>query len=486
MKVGLGGIVRSGLYLYLSSLVNNVSGFLYWTVILAIGGSEILGYTSAVVGLASLITGILSFGIDIGVRRFLGETLGLGRIGDLRVYFWTTVYFLLAVYCTASIVVYVLGSIGLVFGEYKPEMLKLASVMVLLGIAAPFTSLIVTYLKTEFILLASIIGNTVKFALGVNLVLLGFDWVGATVGYTMVSIVHLAIGLTYTLKSIGFTYRFNIDYLTKVLKAGIASWTPGVIVLVGQWLSVLTVFGCSGAYETGQYYIAFTISGLILMVSSSMNGLLLPVLSGMSYGRERLCLRVLKLGLAVTVPLALILVAYPWLPSILLREFNAEHVLRVLALSTIPLALTGPITNLVYAYGDYTQVLKIGLAQNIPRIILYTTITPLLGALGSAIAYLTGSITGLLQASHTARKIGFTIDWWSIVKTVVTPLAIVLFLTLTPWIPWPIGVATIIAVSTIVNVKTKLISRSDVREIVESILPETIAKKIIMGNNSKN
>ncbi|RLG71555.1 MAG: hypothetical protein DRO23_11805, partial [Thermoprotei archaeon] len=57
-EVSLSRVIRGGFYLYLTSIVNNAAGFLYWLVILTIGGSEILGYTSTTVGLATLTTGI--------------------------------------------------------------------------------------------------------------------------------------------------------------------------------------------------------------------------------------------------------------------------------------------------------------------------------------------------------------------------------------------------------------------------------------------
>jgi len=64
-------VVRGGLWLYLRSLANNLSGFVYWMVISAVGGAEIVGLTSATVALAGIVTSILSLGENIGVRRFI-------------------------------------------------------------------------------------------------------------------------------------------------------------------------------------------------------------------------------------------------------------------------------------------------------------------------------------------------------------------------------------------------------------------------------
>ncbi|HDD64241.1 MAG TPA: hypothetical protein ENF53_03700, partial [Thermoprotei archaeon] len=53
-------VIRGGLWLYLRSLVNNLSGFIYWMVISAVGGAEIVGFTSATVALAGMVTSVLS------------------------------------------------------------------------------------------------------------------------------------------------------------------------------------------------------------------------------------------------------------------------------------------------------------------------------------------------------------------------------------------------------------------------------------------
>ena len=58
----LARVVRGGLWLYLRSLVNNLSGFIYWMAISTIGGAEIVGLMSATVALASVVISFLSLG----------------------------------------------------------------------------------------------------------------------------------------------------------------------------------------------------------------------------------------------------------------------------------------------------------------------------------------------------------------------------------------------------------------------------------------
>ena len=64
--------------MYAASMVNNLTGYFYWLIISSIAGPEIVGIVSAIAGLSILLTGILSFGVNIGVQRYLGKALGMG------------------------------------------------------------------------------------------------------------------------------------------------------------------------------------------------------------------------------------------------------------------------------------------------------------------------------------------------------------------------------------------------------------------------
>ena len=87
-------VVRGGFWLYGTSVVNNLMGFIYWMIISAIAGSEVLGTTSAVIGFSSLIAGVLGLGVAVGLQRFLGMCLGSNDVECLRRYFWSTASFL--------------------------------------------------------------------------------------------------------------------------------------------------------------------------------------------------------------------------------------------------------------------------------------------------------------------------------------------------------------------------------------------------------
>ncbi len=471
-------VVRGGFWLYGSTLINNFMGFIYWMIISAIGGSEVLGITSAVIGFASIISGFLNLGVPIGVQRFLGRSIGMNDREGLIKYFYTTLSFMLFVYLSASTILFLLSYTGWSLGNISPEMLRVASIIVMLGFTSIINSFLLSFLKTNVLFLCALLGNTLKLGIGIALVLYGWGWIGAVLGYVCVSLAFLVIGLYYVLRLIGFRIVFSLNLLLEVIRAGIASWLPSVIVLTGQWLGVLAVFGTSTAVETGYYYVSFTIANVVLMIAVSMLGLLLPVLSGMSDGRKRAAARVLRISLTLMMPIAVLISVYPWLPlSLLGKEYTiASPTLIILLLGVVPLAITSCIYSLVYAYGWYRQVLFIGLIQNVPRIILYYVLTPIYGGLGAAMAYTIGAFTGFVYSLYVAHTMGFHLSLKRIGLIIVIP---VIFGAIS-WssnLHWLLGTLLIMS-SYIVYTKTRILSKRDVKEIASAILSEKTMNRV--------
>lgn len=475
---GIGGVVRGGFWLYGSSIVNNFSGFLYWMVLSSLAGSEVLGLTSATVGLATLFAGILGFGVDTGLRRFLGKCLGAGDSVCLSKYLWSTLFFALGIYFVAGAGFLLAGASGIGFWSYSPEMLMLASVFIFMSVSLVFSAFIVSILRTDVVFLATVIGNVLKFVVGIGLVLLGFGWIGAVIGYMFVGLAHLVLYLIYVLRTIGFNPLLQFSAVQDVLRAGIVSWLPSIIVLSGQWLSVLFVFGSRGAIETGHYYVAYTISMFVLGISMSMLGLLLPVLSGMGDGRKRAASRVLRVSLLFMMPITVFAAVYPYVPLGLLGSeyIGASNTLRILLVSSVPLAVTACINSLVYAYGFYRMVLVIGLAQNIPRMLLYMLLVPRYSGLGAALSFTIGSCIGLFTSVYYAGVVGFKLDKRSIVIVVAVP-SIIGLSSLVMGLEWFIGML-LIGCSYPIYLRLRIISRSDLRDIAFAIMSREYVVKI--------
>ena len=468
----VGKLVRSGFWLYLSSLTNTLSGFIYWLLISRLAGPKILGLTTATIGLAALVTGVVSFGITIALQRFVGECRGRNDYQCESEYFWGALLMSILVYAGTGLVLFFIGVAGKGFSSYSPHMLEAAGIIVLLGLWGIVNSYVIATLETKLVFLAALTGNTVKILAGVLLVYLGFGWIGVTAGYASSWAVMLAFLTPRTISRNLPVVLPRLERVKSLLKAGLSNWTPGVLTILGQWLAVIAVFGYSGAVQTGYYYVANTIAGFVLGISTMIMGVMVPVLSGMSDGRKRLAWSALRISLAVIGPISGYLVFYPESILGLLGHTytRASLVLSVLALGYIPVLLTAGVFNLVYAYGMYKETLYIGLYQNVPRVILYLILTPVLQGLGTALSMAIGGVTGLAYALIVSRKIGFHVNGKQSLEVILVPLATLGPLRLVG-IPWPLAAIVAMMVYAYYT-RRSILTRSDLRQLSTSLVGE--------------
>jgi len=477
MGISIRPVIRSGFWLYMVFVISNAFGFIYWLVLSLIGGSAILGITSATVGVFSLVTGLLSLGVGVGLQRYLGKFLSANDVESARKYFWSSMFLLLTLSLSSGSVLMFLGLYGFSIGSIRPMMLVVAGFMVMLGFTIIFRAFLIASLRTDIQALSATIGNLLKLCIGVSLVLLGFGWVGASVGYIFVNISMLFIGGYFVIKHLGFKLTFDVDAIKNVLRAGVVNWFPSIIVIIGQWLGVLAVFGYVGAVETGHYYVAFAISNFVTMISLSPVRLLIPVLSGMSDGRKRFGWRVFRLSIAIMVPVAAFLATYPWLPlSLLGKEFvEASSALTVLLLGAVPVSLSTSVISLLYAYDRYLDILLIGLFQNVPRVVLYTILTPKYGGLGSAYAFTIGSFIGLTYTAIASYKVGLIINLRELGIIVGIPAALALtchYLGIPWFMALPAFVATYLA-----YIRLGAVTRADLKELATAFVSEEKVRK---------
>mgnify|MGYP005646009173 CR=1 FL=1 len=347
----------------------------------------------------------------------------------------------------------------------------------MLGVEQVLRTLLISLLRTEVLLIGTLVGNVLRLAVGITLVYAGFGWVGAALGYLLVSLANLFVSLAYAWRSVGIAPTLSLAALTDVLRAGVVSWLPSIVVLAGQWLGVLFVFGTGGAVETGHYYVAQAISFAVINIAASILGLMLPLLSGMPDGRKRASSRAMKISLVFMVPVAVFVAAYPWLPLALLGEeyLAASTTLTTLLLSAFVQPITASVNSLVYAYGFYRLVLAIGLSINIPRILLYLLLVPMYGGLGAAISFTAGSYCGLLSSLAIARRVGFRID----ARTVGTVIGIPLLLgalSRALELHWLLGLI-LTASSYVAYTKLGILTRKDLKDILTAFVSrERISK----------
>ena len=458
-------MVRASIWLYLSQLVYQVSGLIYWILIGHLIGPGELGEATAAIGIATTLSGLLSLGLEQGVARFVGG-------GDLGTAIWALKLLpLLSLLALSSSIVActLMGmavSLGLIAG--LTATLTLVN-RVLRGFARGF-------LETKPIAFSAVAGHLVKVVVGVLLVWAGLGSVGVAMGYMARHAAAFTILLVFTLSSLK-TFRVS-GSLRELLSAGIATYAPSVIITLGTWLGVLVLYGGVGAIETGLYYVASVLSGVVIGVPATILSLMMPYLSGIRSGRERAASKALRMSLAVSLPLAAVLYAYPHILLGLLRREYLESIpiLRVLLLILPFRAVNMIVASLLYAASMYRLVLLRGIAFSLVSTLLYYPLATRMDGLGVAIARLAGVVTGFTFSLLIAPRVNFNLNLKKLALMCLIPGLTALTLSILE-VTWIVGAPMILAISALAYAKLRLVEVSDLREISRA-LPRGIIGRV--------
>lgn len=475
----VGRIVRGGFWLYFGSIIDNLSGFVYWMLMSMLVGPAALGIASAISNLSGLILNFVGLGMGTGALRFFGMYFGGGDDEKLRTYFWSTYFLNILIHVAVGVALLSLGISSYGFGGISRELLIFTSFMVIAGLNSIPSALITSTLRTEIIFTSIVLSTLLRFAVGVALTYgYGLGWVGAVIGnltqlYSRLIVINLNV-----LKKVPLTRSFSYRAIREVLIAGIPSWVPSIVASLGSSLGVISVYFMSGASETGYYYISLAIANVILMIGTTLLSLTFPVLSGMSDGRKRALSQVMKVSIAFIAPPSIYVMIYSWLPlSLLGRAYvDSAPMLTVLLISAIPLTISSGVMSLTYAYGKYLLVLASDTAVSIVRIVLYYMLIPNYGGLGSAIAFTAGSLAQLLIALYVAKIVKFTVRWRTVAEVVAIPLTLggLCFIL---GVHWLVALA-ILASSYLTYLKLRIISREELKEIIKALHMEPLAIKV--------
>jgi O-antigen/teichoic acid export membrane protein len=216
-----------------------------------------------------------------------------------------------------------------------------------------------------------------------------------------------------------------------------------------------------------------------MAVMDSLFSIAFPVLSVMHDGRKRFVWRILKMSLIVTLPISSTAMLYSYE---ILSIFGPGYVqaslpLKIILISALTMTFNFAMITLVYSYGNYWQVLYIGLGSSASRILVYFLLVPLYGSIGAATAFTAGSIVAFFFSALVAKKIGMPIFWKEVALIFTIPPTIAFVLDYFQ-IQYSIGIPAILLLTFILFFALRLLSRSDINDVL-NLLPSRIANPLI-------
>jgi O-antigen/teichoic acid export membrane protein len=315
---------------------------------------------------------------------------------------------------------------------------------------------------------------------------------GLTINHVLTSIFLGAVVITKIFKPSKLNI-LPINFISnsrKLLTSSSVYWGPFLITTLGSQLGTIVVFGSHGSSQAGVYFLALTIVTGLTSVMNSLFSIALPALSGLKDYRKRFAWETIRLSAILLLPFSCSLIFYS---NDIMRLLGEDYVkgssfLEILLLSMLPMAIFSGINALVYSYGNYRQVLLIGLALSLPRTVLYFVLVPIFGGMGAAMSYTIGSIIGCIVSLIIAKKIGMIVLWKSLTIIFILP-TIIAFILSTVHVNYIVGILGTLIASYILFLKVHIVTSSDVQDIIE-VLPRRVSvplnKIIVKFKSGKN
>jgi O-antigen/teichoic acid export membrane protein len=466
-----------------------ILGYVFWIILSQITSAEIIGASSALISLTNIFAVVAIIGVDEGIQRFLGRSFSEGMIDEAKLYVKASLFLVSVSVLACSITILIVRSWIYDVVEIDFSLLVVAVMLVASStIQLLLYSVVIASLKTKVLPKIMIASSTAKLFVTVILVLMGAGVLGLTIGYTLnyiissilLGIVILTIfKLSNKNKNNQIITAANFSHACKnIFTASVVRWIPFLITTIGSQLGTIVIFGFQGSDQAGLYFMALIIVNGITYAMYSLFTVALPALSGMTDGRKRFTWHAIRLSALISLPFSSALVFYSREIMNLIGQayVEASSSLVILLLSMFPTAVLTGVTVLVYSYGNYKQVLAIGLATSVPRTILYFILVPIYGNTGAAMSYTIGAIVGFAISVAIANRIRMQIFWKDLAYILILPTGVAFVLDLLH-VNYIVGMAATLVISYISLLRLRILKRADIRDAV-SILPNSISNQV--------
>ena len=234
-------------YIYIELIVATLSGYILWIILSKITTPDVIGTTSTIISLGSIFATIVSFGIPNGLPRFLGKIFSDHKLDEAKSFVQASFLLTCLGIAAGALVILTLREYFIMDTMSFGLILLCVIFMASTAFATLFRYIIVSSFRTNLLASRQIVSSIFKVVLSVVLVLIGTGSFGLTVGYTFSQIVVAALFgyvIAKMLKVDKYQSGANLRASSlKVLIAGLPSWIPSSITMIGSQAGTIIVFG---------------------------------------------------------------------------------------------------------------------------------------------------------------------------------------------------------------------------------------------------
>ena len=480
-------INRNILYTSISNLITPAFTFLFWLVTAKVSGPDTIGIAATIASITLIISTFVVLDTRLGMKRYMGIAISIGDTGKFKQILVSTVIFV-SITITISAVIIAIPNFRMMdlIGIDRQYVWLVIAIIPATAFNSIFSEALVAAQQSKKLVLPLVIGSALRFPLLFGIIYVSnTSALGVIISYSAFLFISTAFYSVYLAKLVRKSQVRSlgnfVSNLRQVLSAGLASWIPHILSVLGSQLAIVSVFSLQGAAETGKFYLPMAIFSFTQFVVAGINRVSHPLIAGMSSTEEQTSFVSynIKLAFIFTMPITIFLLFYGGdLLGILGKDYaSAQSTLAIFMLGMPLTIVTEIIYYFIYGIGNIRTLLYLGLAGNIPRIVLYFIAIPLFGLDGAAYSYLVGSLAQSVLSIEVAKRQSLPIPYKSCIILTAVPLLMGVFI----WISHihPILSALIILFgSPLIYIRLGLFTDPEIRSLLYTSLPKTIAEKI--------
>ena len=443
-KTNFATFIRESAWISLGSIVALVGSFIFWVIAGLLSDSTQVGYATTAFSIAALSWGLLNFGLDTAALRevpvfkkkaysaLLSIALSLGLVAAGLTFIFSTTY-------QSFYTFIILASIMALVGP-----MSLVSVHSLIGLQ-----------NAKMYFLMNIIGFSSRIVLMVPFLAHGFAGLGITAAVTASLVIVALFSTIIVAKKLGLEKPAS-GSLRSLLGLGMSNYPAALTALFVSggtvFLSILT----RNPAQVGSFYIAMMIS---IAAGALGYGIAMAILPALTRENSiRLKDEALRLGLALTIPLAIPLLIYPNNVLALLGPSYALGVspLFILSWIVIPYTAYSIVLKRANAENLLKKIASASLSQLLILLLLMVLLIPRMGTDGAAYAYSISIVVGLLMLARMNELLSLIKIFAIFVMVYLISLILVAI-----QIEWIVSLAVLEAITLVSLLTTRSLKMSD-------------------------
>jgi O-antigen/teichoic acid export membrane protein len=446
-------LVGTAFWLFLDGFLVSFGAWFFWLIISFLTSSTEIGYATTAVSFASLIGGILGFGMDYSLLRYSSA--------EIRDVYSSAILLqgVTAVAMTPMLVV--LGTS--VYGRDYFSYMVLASVFLVssgLVFASRFSFL--GLLRARLLLLVDALGVTARIACGILFVWFGFGGIGILAAYLVQSIMLAAVLVALSARQIGFMIP-SLSTMKLIAKHGLGNFPFKISTTIVTSLSVILLAAfTSNPTLVAVFYIALMVSVAVAGFSISLATMAIPAAASAG----ELSSTSLRMGLCMTAPVVTVLVIAPNLLLGLIGKIYMQGAssLIILSLALFPITF---LANIVAKLNHTTMLRELALLGSIQLgafLLLFAILVRPYADIGVSLAILGSGITACVVSLRWATKaeiksLGVAITSVACGWAVSQPLRLV-----------PLQIIVAVTMSALIVIVLRGVRRVDLQMLIRGVL----------------